>query len=253
MLISKPDGHYHFLRGIDPYSCGVVADPGWQIVHATLDRPLPWRDGFNRVEQHLQDMGRDRQALCAVELRCPAPFTMDGFIAFNQDYCKVIRSWDLYVDDLNPIARTNVAPAHDPPDESVLHAFSYTAAAPPAAVKTLVLAGAGELREGVLSAQGIIRAGDSNEAAMREKVGYVMGVMADRLLGLGGSWSLVNAVNVYTVHAVVGLCKDLLLSRMGPAARHGVRWHDTRPPVIDIEFEMDMRAVRSDLWLSPDS
>ena len=249
MLIAKPEGHYHFLQGIDPYSCGVAADPGWEIVHATLDRALPWRQGFERVEAHLQEVGRDRQALCGMELRSPAPFTMAGFIAFNQDYCQVLKAWGLYVGDLNPVARTNVAPAHEPPEALVLHAFSYTVPAAGDTPKTLVVAGAGELRQGVLVEGGIIRTGETSEGAMQEKAGYVMDVMAERLFGLGGSWGLVNAVDVYTVHPLDGLLEDILLSRMGPAQRHGIRWYCTRPPVVDIEFEMDMRGVRRDLVL----
>ena len=160
MLIAKSEGHYHFLKGIDPYSCGVIADPGWEIVHVTLEQALPWREGFDRVEAHLQEVGRDRQALCGMELRSPAPFTMAGFIAFNRDYCRVLKAWDLYVGELNPVARTNVAPLFDPPGEPVLHAFSYTVPALVDTSRTLVIAGAGELREGyywsrVLSVAGI--------------------------------------------------------------------------------------------------
>ena len=247
MLIAKPEGHYHFLKGIDPYSCGVIADPGWEIVHVTLEQVLSWRQGFDQVEAHLQEVGRDRQALCGMELRSPAPFTMAGFIAFNRDYCRVLKAWDLYVGELNPVARTNVAPLFDPPGEPVLHAFSYTVPASANTPRTLVIAGAGELREGVLLEQGIVRSGDTSEEAMREKVGYVVDVMVKRLFGLGGSWGLINAVDVYTVHSLDGLVEDILLNRMEPARRHGFRRHFTRPPVVDIEFEMDMRGVRRDL------
>lgn len=247
MLIAKPEGHYHFLKGIDPYSCGVIADSGWEIVHVTLEQALPWRRGFERIEAHLHEVGRDRQALCGIELRSPAPFTMAGFIAFNRGYCRVLRAWDLYVGELNPIARTNVAPLFDPPEEPVLHAFSYTVPAAVDAPQTLVIAGAGELREGVLVEQGIVRCGDTGEDAMREKVSYVVDVMVERLFGLGGSWGLVDVVDVYTVHSLDGLVEDILFNRIEPAQRHGFRWHFTRPPVVDIEFEMDMRGVRRDL------
>ena len=115
MLIANPRGGYHFLSGIDPYSCGVVADPGHEVVHATLRTSLPWREGFERIDAHLADVGRERHALCGIQLRSPEPFTMAGFIEFNVGYCDLVRSWDLYVGDLNPIARTNVAPADYPP------------------------------------------------------------------------------------------------------------------------------------------
>ena len=50
MLIAHPKGHYHFLQGIDPYSCGIIADPGYEIIHVTLAEALPWRAGFERVD-----------------------------------------------------------------------------------------------------------------------------------------------------------------------------------------------------------
>ena len=112
MLIAHPKGHYRFLQGIDPYSCGVVAEPGWEIVRVVLAEPLPWREGFERVDAHLAAEGCDRVSLCAMELRSPAPFTMQGFIDFNREYCAVLQAWGLYVDELNPVARTNVAPAY---------------------------------------------------------------------------------------------------------------------------------------------
>ena len=244
MLIANPSGNYQFLKGIDPYSCGVVADPGHEIVHVTLAEPVPWRQGFDLVDDHLGAAGRQRRALCGMELRSPTPFTMPGFIEFNQTYCQILQEWDLYIGALNPVARTNVAPKHDPPPTPVLHAFSYPTPAPDGTGPTLVIAGAGEVRDGILEEERILRSGETSGAAMREKAAYVMDVMAERLRGLGGAWDLINAVDVYTVHPVDDLVEDIVLARMGPARRHGVRRYDTRPPVVDIEFEMDMRGVR---------
>jgi hypothetical protein len=246
MLIAQPEGHYHFLRGIDPYSCGVVADPGYEIVHVTLAEPLPWRAGFERVDAHLAQEGRDRYALCAMELRSPKPFTMQGFIDFNRQYCAVLQEWDLYLDDLNPLARTNVAPVHDPPSEPSLHAFSHVVPNPDIDRKTLIVAGAGELREGALVEEGIIRPGDTSPESMRDKAAYVMQVMEERLLGLGGTWDLVDAVDVYTIYPLKDILADILLPPMGKARRHGVRWHYTQPPIVDIDFEMDLHGVVSE-------
>jgi len=39
------------------------------------------------------------------------------------------------------------------------------------------------------------------------------------------------------------------LNRAGPSAIHGIRWHYTRPPITEIEFEMDLRGVRTELHL----
>ncbi len=52
-LIDHPLGNYRFLPGIAPYSCGVVSVPGFEIVHVTFQRPVPYRDGFERIAQHL--------------------------------------------------------------------------------------------------------------------------------------------------------------------------------------------------------
>lgn len=245
MLIAHPKGHYRFLRGIDPYSCGVVAEPGWEIVRVALAEPLPWRAGFERVEAHLAAEGCDRDALCAMELRSPAPFTMQGFIDFNRDYCAVLRAWGLYVEELNPVARTNVAPACDPPAVPSLSAFSYAVPNDQLDRKTLIVAGAGELRGGRLVPEGIIRPGDSSPAAMREKAAYVAQVMGERLAGLGGTWALVDAVDVYTIYPLADILATILLPAMGAARRGGVRWHYARPPVVDIDFEMDLHGVVS--------
>ena len=249
MLLANPRGGYHFLSGIDPYSCGVVADPGHEVVHATLRTPLPWREGFAKIDSHLAEVGRERHALCGIELRSPTPFTMAGFIEFNVGYCDLVNSWDLYVGDLNPIARTNVAPADHPPAVPVLHAFSYTAPATEDAPMTFVVAGAGELREAALDEDTIIRKGESGPDAMREKARHVMGVMESRLLGLGADWDLITAVDVYTVHLLEGLLEDTVVPRIGPATRHGLVWSRSRPPVVGLEFEMDMRGVRSEITL----
>jgi hypothetical protein len=35
----------------------------------------------------------------------------------------------------------------------------------------------------------------------------------------------------------------------GPAAVHGVRWYPSHPPIIGLEYEMDLRGVVHDLTL----
>ncbi len=247
MIIANPHGNYFFLKGIEPYSCGVIAAPDHEIVHLTFRQPLPWRQGFEAVSAHLQQVGQSRAALCAMELRSPSPFTMEGFIAFNREYCQVLEEWGLYVDGLNPIARTNVAPLHHPPASPVLHAFSYTVPNPGAA-PTLVVAGAGELQGAALVAEGILLRGRIDAQAMDAKADLVLEVMEERLLGLGGNWGMVHTADVYTIHPL-GAIAAKIWDRMGAAGRHGFRWYQTRPPVVDIEFEMDLRGTRTELYL----
>lgn len=244
MLFENIKGQFQFLEGIEPYSCAAVAANGYEVVHATLTEPLPWRDGFEKVDAHLRGSGRGRHALCGVELRCPKPHPMDGFIRFNEEYCELLASWDLHVDGKNPVARTNVAPLYHPPDDTTMHGFSYTVPCREEIGRTFVIAGAGELREGELVREGIVRRGETGPDAMREKAAYVMRVMADRLAGVGAAWGEVTAVDVYTAHRSDRLLDEVVLPGVGPAQRHGLRLYLARPPVIGIEFEMDIRGVR---------
>jgi hypothetical protein len=250
MLIANPAGHYHFLKGIDPYSCGVVADPGHEILFVTFRDAPPWRRGFELIDTHLKSISRDRSALCSIQLRCPEPYPIDGFVAFNDQYREVLADWDLFFEGLNPVSRTNVAPAYAPPAETVMHAFGYTvSASTPNPPPSFVIAGAGELRDGVLVAEGIVRRGETTPAAMRAKADYVMKVMETRLDGLGARWDVLNQINVYTVHPLENFIEDIVLNRLGPARRMGIHWHHTRPPVQEIEYEMDMRGVHRELVL----
>ena len=74
-----------------------------------------------------------------------------------------------------------------------------------------------------------------------------MDLMESRLRGLGLAWSLVSRANVYTAHSITELLPAIILSRMGAAAIHGVHWHFSRPPIEEIEFEMDLRGTSTEL------
>lgn len=248
-LIDHPLGGYRFLPGIAPYSCGVVSAPGFEIVHATLHRPVPYRRGFEVIGRHLASEGRPKAALCGIELRSPCPFSFGGFAEFNAGYARILGGWGLFVEGANPVARTNVAPEVDPPREPVLYGFSYSRPCDPLLPPTVVVAGAGELPEGVLTAEGIVRAGDTSPEGIAAKATFVMDLMEHRLRGLGGDWPTVTAIDIYTVHPIVRLLPELILGRVGEASAHGIRWFYSRPPIVGIEFEMDLRGVRTELRL----
>jgi hypothetical protein len=248
-LIDQPTGNYRFLPGIAPYSCGVVSSPGYEIVHITLGRPVAYQAGFEVISQVLAAEQRPQAALCAIELRSPRPYSFQGFADFNAGYAAILESWGLFVDGVNPVARTNVAPVVDAPREPILHGFSFTKACSVGQPATFVVAGAGELPEGVLSQADIVALGDPSAEGLATKAGFVMDLMENRLRGLGVGWPQVNTVNVYTAHSLTPLLEDILLKRMGSASKHGVRWHYSRPPIEDIEYEMDLRGIRTDLSL----
>jgi hypothetical protein len=256
MLVSNVRGGYSFLKGISPYSAGVVAARGFEIEYARFLRPVPLTAGFEAVDAHLRALGRPRHALCAMALRSPQPFTFEGFAEFNRGYVDVLRGWDVFQDGMNPVARTNVAPAIGAPAEPSLVAFAYTLPASTAGASssnparpTFGVAGAGELPEGALDAPSIVRRGDLSPAGLRAKVRFVMDLMEGRLSGLGVGWADVTTTDVYTVHDVADCLADELLARMGPAAAHGLTCFYTRPPVVEIEYEMDLRGCRREVVL----
>lgn len=249
MLQANPRGNYHYLPGGEPYSSGVIADPGYEIIHVTLTRPCPWRKGFEFIDAQLAAAGRSRQALCGVELRSPQPFTRAGFIDFNRGYRQLLADWDVLVDNENPIARTNVVPGWSTPTEESMFGFSYTVPASDLDRRTFVVAGGGELRGGPMLEAPVICPGDTSPAGLREKAQYVMKAMTRRLEGLGVSWDAATVTEIYTVHPLTSFVEEVILDQIGPAALHGLRWHHARPPIDELDYEMDVRSVRTELYL----
>ena len=78
-MLPNSRGGYSFLKGISPYSGGVAAAKGFAIEHVRLSRVVPWKAGFERIDAHLRAAGRPRQALCAIALRSPKPFSFGGW------------------------------------------------------------------------------------------------------------------------------------------------------------------------------
>ena len=77
----------------------------------------------------------------------------------------------------------------------------------------------------------------------QSEAAWVMDIMESRLTGLGVGWDQVTATDVYTVHPLRDIVEGVLLPRMGAAVLKGMTWHYSRPPIVDIEFEMDLRGV----------
>ncbi len=242
MLTENPAGNYAFLAADIPYSAGVVALPGYEIVRVVLNEAIPYQKGFELIADYLEKQGRPRTALCSIELRSPQPASFDAFADFNDGYRSLLESWGLMVDGVNPIARTNVAPALDSPSEQSLYAFGYSSPSTRRnGERTFVVSGAGELVNSDLTSQKIARAKDTSEDAIREKANCVLEIMQNRLTLMGMKHSSVTAVNVYTIHNIFPHLEPAILASLPQANLHGVRWHFARPPVLDIEFEMDVR------------
>jgi hypothetical protein len=65
--------------------------------------------------------------------------------------------------------------------------------------------------------------------------------MDKRLSELGVAWANVTASQVYTVHDLHSVLRGQIVPRTGNGA--GVVWHYCRPPIEELEFEMDVRGV----------
>jgi hypothetical protein len=179
-------------------------------------------------------------------LRSPKPFSFAGFNEFNAGYVEVLKRWDMMENGVNPVARTNVAPELDPPAAPCLYSFAYTVAAPHAPA-SFVVAGAGELPEGSLDPHDVVRAGETSRDALAAKARFVLGLMDGRVRGLGVTWDNVTVTNIYTVHDVNALLAAEILPRIGHGKQHGVTWNYTRPPIVSIEYEMDLRGCGREL------
>jgi hypothetical protein len=240
-------GGYRYLKAVFQYSGGVAAEPGFEIVRARLREPLPLLQGFAAVEKHLRDLGRPPSAFCACELRSPEPFTEQGFVDFNRDYVKTLERWGIYRDGDNPVARTNVCPEYHKPAAPSLYAFSYTVPAQDAR-GTFIVAGGGEAREGGPDYKSrIVRLGDTSAEGMREKVRFVIAEMERRLAALGFGWRDAVHTQAYTVRDIGALAGEELAKR--GAMRGGLEWHFARPPVVNLEFEMDVRGAAREVVL----
>ena len=241
-------GGYRFINAVFQYSGGVAAERGHRIVRARLARALPLAEAWTVVEDTIRCAGRPLSAFCACELRSPAPFTEKGFREFNQLYAAKLKDWGLYDGEVNPVARSNVCPALNPPKEPSLHAFSYTETYGGKG-GSFIIAGSGEAPEGKPNYRDfIVRRGDITPAGLREKARFVLGTMEARLATLGFTWADTTATQAYTVQDLHPFLADEIVRR--GAANAGVTWHYCRPPVVELEYEMDCRGVGVERILS---
>ena len=235
-------GSYRFIPGPFQYSGGVAALRGYQIRRIRFRRPVPLVHGFELAAETISNTGRPLTAFCACELRSPAPFTEQGFRAFNEVYVKTLSEWGIFNGTVNPVARSNVCPAINPPEAPSLHAFSYTIASDSNSEPSLVIAGSGEAPEGQGSYQErCVRRGDVSPEGLREKARFVLSEMERRLGAFRAHWRDTTATQVYTVHDLYPFLADEIINR--GAAEGGLTWCFCRPPVVDLDFEMDCRAI----------
>ena len=71
--------------------------------------------------------------------------------------------------------------------------------------------------------------------------------MERRLQALGFDWSAATETDVYTVHDLHPFLQDEIVRRGATPA--GLTWHFARPPVKDLDYEMDVRGIAREIAL----
>ena len=241
-------GGYRYIPAVFQYSSGVAAEEGYEIERARFAKPLPMAEAFAAVEAHLKSIGRPTTAFAQCELRSPEPFTDLGFLEFNKHYVGTLERWGIYRDGVNPVARTNVCPMYDKPPVPSMFAFSYTVPAQGSKRRSFTLAGGGDAADGPGPfAERIVRYNDTSPEGLREKVRFVIEEMESRLEALGFGWQDAVTTQAYTVQNIGHLVGEEL-ARRGTMSG-GLVWYYVRPPVVGLEYEMDVRGAVRELLL----
>ena len=234
-------GGYKYIPGVMQYSGGVSALPGFRIVRVRFMQPVPMEIGFQRIANHLQQAGRPKTTFCACELRSPGQFTQAGFEEFNLNYVNTLRDWQIMEGNDNPVARSNVCPEVNAPNSPCFHAFCYTVEIE-VNEQSFVIAGSGEAPEGKGNyADFAICYGDTSEIGIRSKAEFVLGEMERRMSFFKSDWASTTAVQLYTIYDAHHVIVKEMSKRK--VLEHGITWHNCRPPVIGLDFEMDCRRV----------
>jgi hypothetical protein len=247
-------GGYSYIPSVFQYSAGVVSEPGFRLEQARFKSPVPIQDAFAMVEQHLTLIGRPFSSFAHCELRSPGQFDDNGFIEFNKRYVSTLQKWGIYQEQqanakaINPVARTNVCPEYFGPKEISMLAFTYTVPCASDTKVNFVVSGGGDARPGPEPYKDrIIAFGDHSQSGLQLKIEFVIQEMDKRLKSLGFSWNDVACTQAYSVHNIGGLVESLLASQ--GFMRTGLSWHFARPPVMGLDFEMDLRGAVNQVYI----
>jgi len=232
VLSNFAPGNYRFIVAIGrPFSSGVVADAGFDLVHAVFSRPQPLAHGLDVARRQVESAGRPATALAAFELRIPEPLSPDSFEAFNAPYVERMSALGLTSGAECVTARTNVAPTIAGITEPCLYAFTYTVPRGLRSGPAFRLSGATEAMD---------------EGSPADRMRLILEQLERRMVDMGVSWDDATAINVY---GAVGSPMDAVLSEFGVAALHGLTWFPSLPPIRDLQFEVDVRGAGTEIVL----
>jgi hypothetical protein len=166
------------------------------------------------------------------------------FQAFNSEYLKTLHAWGCRHGEINAPARSNIAPITEVPSGSSFFAFTYTVPDANAAGDFLI-SGLPEIKAGATGSDRTFGGRDVSLKGLAAKARYVMEGLRTRVEALGCDWGGITASQVYTVHDFRPVLEDLF-AELG-ISQIGVAWYPGWPPVVDMEFEVDVRRVRTEL------
>lgn len=235
----KPGDYKFIVAPGGPFSSGVTPMPGFALRRVRFLRPVPMADGFAFIKKHLERDGRPVTALAACELRSPAAVTREQFQVFNAEYLKTLHQWGCKAGDINPLARSNLAPITEVSAETMFFAFTYTVPDSGASGDFLI-SGFPEIKDGA-----VLGGRDVSLKGLDLKARFVMQTLRERVDALDCDWSRVTAAQAYTVHDIRPLLEGVLAEYK--VSQLGLAWYPAWPPVIGMEFEVDVRCVRTEL------
>ncbi len=241
-------GNYWYLPFIPGFSAGVAAGAGGEVVHVQFLKLLSLTEAFDTISEYLESVGRPPQSLCGMELRSPAPMELDYFDSFNEEYASLMDRFEVRIDGMSPVARTNVAPHFGAPTEIGVHGFSFVETKDGAEeASTYVIAGGADMNEddGSLIPFDVTGGKDVEW----DKVKWVVDDMRARIEALGISRRDPTVVNVFTALKLGTESEAAIVGLMEGAAYRGYHQWLSRPPVVGLDFELDVRRVHVERWL----
>lgn len=242
-----PNKKFSYIPAINAYSSGVTPAAGYSLVGLRFDKPTTFLKAIEYLDKYLPTVGLDPTNIVSFEFRSPKPFSFNGFGDFNEVYYNELKRRNLLIDSINPIARTNVSPVYMQITEPLLFGL-HVLKESNTPNKDYVVAGSGEV-DGALDPNNIIARGDLTPSGLEKKARFVLEEMRNRLLALRNEYVMPTEVNVYTVHEIAGL-PALIDEYLPGLAKSCINIWVSAPPIIEVEFEMDLRRLSTQLLIN---
>jgi hypothetical protein len=233
-LVHNPRGNYRFLGAEGrPFSGGAVAESGFDLAHATFERPMPLEAGIEAAARHVAASGRPVHAIAGFELRIPRALSQAAFAEFNRPYVATLRRMGLEVDGLMAAGRSNVSPTVGRVEQPSVFGFTFTVPR-------------GRARPGfVLS--GVPEEVHGDARAMFKNITDLLGA---RARDLGCRLGDATAIQLYADVGVDTAVVAEALREFGEAAVQGLRWFPSLPPIEGLTYEIDARSTGTESTIS---